>query len=153
MLAYEAGGKQNPRTHSAKQVHGLAKTSKPCSFQWTSSFCSLSSVCTSLLRTHYPNSYPCPSSVLKYKRRNEGPSRILNLIAFSILFVPSLVGAIGLAVRGASRKGKGLCEEFISKHPENCTEAAVAITLAWVSVVIGAPYTSLASYVVDLTVH
>jgi len=100
-----------------------------------------------------PNLTPCPSSVLKYKRRNEGPSRILNLMVFFILFVPSLVGAIGLAVRGASQKGKGLCEEFISKHPESCSEAAVAITLAWVSVVIGAHSSSLASYVVDLTVH
>ncbi|KAF9647440.1 hypothetical protein BDM02DRAFT_3187962 [Thelephora ganbajun] len=75
-------------------------------------------------------------SAFKYKRRNAEPSRIPNLIAFSILSVFSFVGAIGLAVRSASSKGNGLCEDFASKHPGNCTEAAVAMTLTWVSVVI-----------------
>ncbi|KAF9778227.1 hypothetical protein BJ322DRAFT_505171 [Thelephora terrestris] len=73
-------------------------------------------------------------SVFKYIRRNEAPNRILNLLAFSILSVLSLVGAIGLTARGASRNGKGLCEDFADPHPERCTNAAVAMTFTWIAV-------------------
>ena len=99
-----------------------------------------------------PNSYPYPSSVLKYKRRNEGPSHLPNLIGFFILFVFSLVGAIGLTIRGASRGGKGLCEDFASGHPKNCTKATVAVAVAWVSVVFGMSSTSLVPCLVSLII-
>lgn len=97
-----------------------------------------------------PKSYLCPSSVLKYKRRNAESSRIPNLVVFSIIVVLSLVGAIGLVVRAASRGGRGLCEDFA---PGNCTVAVVAMTLTWVSVVIGTPSTFLALYLVGLTIR
>jgi len=73
---------------------------------------------------------------LKYKRRNEEPSRIPNLIVFSIIFLLSLIGAIGLSVRAASGGGKGLCQDLSPNNPGNCTVAAVAMTLTWVSVII-----------------
>ena len=136
-----------------KLICRLAKSLKPYRFPWTSLSCSLSSVCTSLLHICYPNSHLCPSSALKYKWRNAGPRRIPNMIVFFSIFVFSLVGAIGLAARTASRKGKGLCEDFGSGKPVNCTRAAVAMTFAWISVVIGTPSTSLVSYMVDLTIH
>jgi len=72
-------------------------------------------------------------SALKYKRRNAESSRLPNLVVFSIIFVLSLVGAVGLAVRAASGGGKGLCEDFALG---NCTVAVVAMTLTWVSVII-----------------
>jgi len=75
-------------------------------------------------------------SVLRYKRRDAVSSRTSYLIVFSVIFVLSLVGAIGLAARAASRKGKGLCEDLSPKHPGNCTEAAFALAFAWLSVVI-----------------
>lgn len=95
--------------------------------------------------------HPCPSFFLKYKRRNAEPTRILNLIAFFAIFVLSLVGAIGLTARAAS--GKGLCEDFASKHPGNCVEAAVAMTFTWASVVIGASSASLDLDLICLTIH
>lgn len=73
-------------------------------------------------------------SILKYIQRNSTPSRTPNVIAFSMLSIVSLVGAIGLTARGASRSGKGLCEDLSSAHPGKCTEAAVAMTLAWLTV-------------------
>jgi len=75
-------------------------------------------------------------SVLRYRHRDTVSSRLPNLIVFSIVFVLSLVGAIGLAARATSRKGKGLCEDLSSKHLGNCTEAAFALAFAWLSVVI-----------------
>lgn len=75
-------------------------------------------------------------SVLRYKRPDAVSSRVSNLIVFFLVFVLSLVGAIGLAARAAPGRGKGLCEDLSSKHPGNCTEAAFALTFAWLSVVI-----------------
>lgn len=73
-------------------------------------------------------------SVIKFIRRGEAPSRVPNLVGFSILFLLSLVGAIGLTVRGASRNGKGLCEDFADVHPQKCTQAAVAMMFTWIAV-------------------
>ena len=69
---------------------------------------------------------------------------------FSIIVVLSLVGAIGLVVRAVSQGGRGLCEDFA---PGNCTVAVVAMTLTWVSVVIGTPSTSSVLYLVGLTIR
>jgi hypothetical protein len=100
-----------------------------------------------------PNPYLYPSCLLMYKRRNEEPSRIPNLIAFSILFVLSLVGAIGLTARAASRNGKGLCEDFSSAHPPMCKKAAASMSLTWIAVMFGAPSASWAFCLVGLTIH
>jgi hypothetical protein len=151
MLAFEAGGEKIPQIHFAKPFHRRAKTTKAYSFPWISLSCSPSSACTSLVRANYPNSYLYPSSVLKYMRRDAEPSYIPSLVLFSILSILSLVGAIGLSVRGASRNGKGLCEDFASEHPEKCTNAAIVMGIAWISVIIGTPSVSLSSYLYPLT--
>lgn len=89
--------------------------------------------------------------MLKFKYNN-GEPRIPNLIAFSAFFVFSLVGAIGLAARAASRDGKGLCEDLASRGSESCTEAAIAITLTWISVMIGTSSARLTPDLVSLTI-
>jgi len=73
-------------------------------------------------------------SVLEYTRRNVAPIRLPNLIAFSMVFVLSFIGAIGLTARGASRNGNGLCGDFADAHPKRCTKAAVAMVFTWVAV-------------------
>lgn len=95
---------------------------------------------------------PSPRSVIKFIRRGEAPSRVPNLVGFSILSVLSLVGAIGLTVRGASRSGKGLCEDFADAHPEKCRQAAVAMMFTWIAVLFGASSTSLAVRLVNLKI-
>lgn len=136
-----------------RETFRLSETTKPCSFPWTSLPYSPSSVCTSVPLIHCPDSYLYPSSVLECTRRNTGPSRILNLFAFSVLFVLSLVGAVGLSVRGASQQGKGLCEDFASEHPENCTKATIAVTITWISVVIGMSSPLSVPYMVGLIIY
>lgn len=144
-----------PHKRTPRNVHRLTKTTKPYSFPWTSLSCSLSSVCTSR-QPHTrvtPNCYLYPSSILKYKRRSAESSRVLNLIAFSVLLVLSLAGAIGLSVRAASRNGKGLCQDPDSENPSKCREAAAALAVTWISVMIGAPSAALVPHLVDLTTH
>jgi len=134
-------------------VDGLTKPTKLCSFPWASSSCSPSSACTSLLLIHYPKTHmPSPRSVIKFIRRDKAPNRVPNLVGFSILLVLSLVGAIGLTIRGASRSGKGLCEDFADTHPEKCTQAAVAMTFTWIAVSFGASSTSPALHRVNLNI-
>ena len=106
-----------------------------------------------LPRARRPKTYRCLSSVLRYKRRDAVSSRTSYLIVFSVIFALSLVGAIGLAARAASRKGKGLCEDLSPKHPGNCTEAAFALAFAWLSVVIGVFSALLTLYPVGLTIQ
>jgi len=96
-----------------------------------------------------PNCYTCPSCVLKYKRRDAEPSRVPNLVAFFILLVLSLSGAIALSIRAASRNGKGLCKNPTSEHPGKCKEASIALALTWLSVMIGAPTATLSLYTVE----
>jgi hypothetical protein len=45
------------------------------------------------------------------------------------------MGAMGLSFRAIS--GNGICEEFLSVHPENCVEAELAIVMSWASFSIG----------------
>jgi hypothetical protein len=68
-----------------------------------------------------------------------------------MLFVLSFIGAVGLAARGTSRSGKGLCVDLADVHPEWCTEAAVAIAFAWIAVVVGTSSRSSAPCLVGLT--
>lgn len=70
-----------------------------------------------------------------------------------MLFVLSLIGAIGLTARGASKNGKGLCGDLADTRPESCAEAAVAITFTWITVMFGAPSASLVLYSVGLTIR
>lgn len=100
-----------------------------------------------------PTHIPSPSAALKYIRRNAAPSRVPNLIAFSILYVLSLTGAIGLTARGASENGKGLCTDFGEARPKECAQGAVAATFSWIAVVLGTPPTSLALCLVRLTIR
>jgi len=71
----------------------------------------------------------------KYKHEGAEPSRVPNVTCFSIIFVVSLTGAVGLATRATS--GNGFCEEFLSDHPEKCREAGLTIAMSWISVIIG----------------
>lgn len=75
------------------------------------------------------------SMLFKDRYRNDKPSRVPNVACFSIVFLLSLTGAVGLAIRAAS--GNSFCEEFLSPHNNDCSEAGLAITLSWTSVLVG----------------
>ena len=77
----------------------------------------------------------CYSMWFKYMYKDAEPSRIPNVICFSIILSLSLTGAMGLTIRAAS--GDGFCEEFLSAHPEKCREAGLAIAMSWTSVIFG----------------
>ena len=68
-------------------------------------------------------------------RNATGPNRVPNVVCFSLIFLLSLTGAVGLAIRAGS--GSAFCEEFLSSDPEKCREASWAIALSWGSVIVG----------------
>ena len=92
----------------------------------------VSSIC---LPTMPPTLTMFSSMFFKDKHKDMEPSRIPNLVCFSLIFSLSLMAAIGLAIRAAY--GNGFCEEFISTSSGECKEAGFAVAMSWTSVIVG----------------
>lgn len=92
----------------------------------------VSSIC---LPTMPPTLTMFSSMFFKDKHKDMEPSRIPNLVCFSLIFSLSLMAAIGLAIRAAY--GNGFCEEFISTSSGECREAGFAVAMSWTSVIVG----------------
>lgn len=100
----------------------------------------MSTIAGLCVRSFFCSQYPSTlmtrySMWFKYIHKGAEPSRIPNVICFSIILSLSLTGAMGLAIRAAS--GGGFCEEFLSAHPEKCREAGLAIAMSCTSVIFG----------------
>jgi hypothetical protein len=93
------------------------------------------SVSLSLSLSHTPTLTMFFSQLSKYKYDGSEPSRVSNVVNFSVIFLCSLAGAMGLAIRATS--GNVFCEEFLSIGSEKCRGAVLVIAMSWTSVIIG----------------